>query len=99
MTPLHWAVTCGFVDVVEVLLRAGASATSVSGRKPRETPLQMAEKQLHKLGQNTLRARVAHDEAGREALREELTSIKRLVERAAEQRGEEKAAKKAAKSR
>ena len=34
MTALHWAVTCCFKNVVEVLLQHGASATSVIGKPP-----------------------------------------------------------------
>lgn len=96
MTALHWAITCGFVDVVVVLLRAGASATSVTGKKPRETPLQLAEKQLRKEGPSTIGTRTAHDEAAKATVRQELLAIRRAVEQAAEQRTEAKAAKKSA---
>jgi len=94
MTALHWAVTCGFLDVVETLLRAGASATSVSGRKPRETVLQMAQKQVDKLNKNVLTVRVTRDETEKTALRDELNAIARLVEQAADTRKAKKASNK-----
>lgn len=97
MTPLHWAVTCGFASVVEALITAGASATSVSGRKPRQTALEIVEKHLHKLATNQYQARSFRGDEEKAHVREELTAIRQLVMRAADQRNEAKAAKKAAK--
>ena len=91
----HWAVTCGYLNVVEILLRAGASATSVSGKKPRrEDALQMAERNLAKCKRDACDTRQAHDEAEKEQVRTELQAIRDLVAKAAQQRAAAKDAKK-----
>ena len=91
----HWAVTCGYLNVVEILLRAGASATSVSGKKPRrEDALQMAERNLAKCKRGACDTRQAHDEAEKEQVRTELQAIRDLVAKAAQQRAAAKDAKK-----
>lgn len=95
MTALHWAITCGFPDVVEILLRAGASATTISGKTPRETPLQMADKRLHQVGLGTYTSRHTFDEAEKAAIRDDVAAIRHMVARASEDRAEQKAHKKA----
>ena len=93
MTALHWAVTCGFADVVEILLTAGASATTISGKNPRLSVLQMAEKKVAQLKKGEQVARVYRGEDEKVVVEHDATAIKRLVSAAAEQRSEKKAAK------
>ena len=80
---------------MQALLDAGASATSSSGRKPRETVLQAADKQLTRLRNDTLQARTFHDDDEKAKILNDLSKIKQLVQRAAEQREQQKSVKKA----
>lgn len=99
MTALHWAVTCCFVNVVEVLLAGGASATSVTGKPPHknEAAPMMCRNQLVKLAQGNLIARPPKDEGEKEQIRAELNAMLKLLDDAAAARASQKSAKKAGK--
>lgn len=97
MTALHWAVTCCFKNVVEVLLQHGASATSVIGKPPHKTASLICRESLVSLAQGNLIARPAHNEEEKEATRAELKAILAMLDAAAAKRTAEKGAKKASK--
>ena len=93
MTPLMWAVTSGYLDVVEILLRAGASATSKSGAMPQETVLEMAEKYVDMAAQGQPGTRLPRGDDEKAELKKELVAIRDLVKQAAEQRAAQKSVK------
>jgi hypothetical protein len=97
MTALHWAVTCCFKNVVEVLLQHGASATSITGKPPHKAAPLMCREALVKLAQGNLIARPPHDEAEKEAIRVELNEMLSMLDASSAKRDAEKGAKKAAK--
>jgi len=101
MTPLHWACVCGFKDVVEVLLEAGASASSITGKSAgpnnKVTAAQIVQNMLHKLAKGELvTPPQPKTEEAKEALREELTRTLHMLEAASLKREAEKREKKEA---
>jgi len=51
MTALHWAVVSGYANVVEALIAAGASCTTIGGRD-RESAAQLAKTRVTKYAKN-----------------------------------------------
>ena len=98
MTALHWAVTCCFVNVVEVLVEAGASATSVEGRYQKRASPMICRDNLVKLAQGTLLARPPKTDDEKEAIKDELQRMLKILDDAAASRSADKASKKLAKA-
>lgn len=92
MTALHWAVVSGWSDVVETLIAAGASCTTVGG-KERESAVQQARSRLVRFKQGQF---TPTGPTTAEAQLEEYTKIAQACAAGEAARLQHKAAKKAA---